>query len=115
MQKILARFACIFFFFAPTFLKSSLRPCKYGNHEDIPAQLILNWDQTGIKIVPSTTWTMNQRGVKGVNDKRQITAVFCCSLVGDFLPVQIIYAGKTARCHPKFNFRWTGISHTPRM
>ena len=77
--------------------------------EDIPAQLILNWDQTGIKIVPSTTWTTDRRGVKrvemiGVNDKKQITAVFCCSLVGEFLPIQIIYAGKTARCHPKFNF-----------
>ena len=63
--------------------------------EDIPTQLILNWDQTGIKIVPSTTWTMDRHGVNrvemiGVNDKRQITAVFCCSLVGEFLPVQII-------------------------
>lgn len=27
----------------------------------------------------------------GVDDKRQITAVFSCSLDGDFLPVQLIY------------------------
>ena len=57
--------------------------------EDIPMELILNWDQTGIKIVPSSTWTMERQGSKrveavGVNDKRQITAVFCGSLVGDF-------------------------------
>lgn len=49
--------------------------------EEIPAELILNWDQTGIKIVPSSTWTMDAEGSKrvevaGVNDKRPITAMF---------------------------------------
>ena len=77
--------------------------------EEVPAELILNWDQTGIKIVPSSTWTMDKRGSKrveavGINDKRLITAVFCGSLVGDFLPVQVIYKGKTPRCHPRYNF-----------
>ena len=42
--------------------------------------------------------------VTGVNDKRLITALFCASLTGDFLPVQVIYQGKTKRCHPKFKF-----------
>ena len=74
--------------------------------EEIPLELILNWDQTGIRIVPSNTWTMDQQGVKrveigGSGDKRQITAVFCGSIVGDFLPIQLIYQGKTARCHPR--------------
>ena len=46
---------------------------------------------------------MEQRGVKrvemlGQNDKRQIMAVFCGSLQGDILPVQVIYKGKTIRC-----------------
>ena len=88
--------------------------------KEIPAELILNWDQTGIKVVPSSTWTMEERGVKrvemvGVNDKRQITAVFCGSLTGDFLPVQVIYKGKTPRCHPHFTFPpgWH-ITHSPR-
>jgi len=50
--------------------------------EEIPPQLIFNWDQTGIKLVPSTSWTMAERGSKrveliGLSDKRQITAVFC--------------------------------------
>ena len=87
--------------------------------EEIPPELILNWDQTGIKIIPTSTWTMEQRGARrvemvGVNDKRQITAVFCGSLVGDFLPIQLIYKGKTSRCHPKFQFPegWD-ITHAP--
>ena len=28
--------------------------------EEIPPELILNWDQTGIKLVPSTNWTMEE-------------------------------------------------------
>ena len=32
------------------------------NMEEFPAELILNWDQTGIKIVPSSTWTMEECG-----------------------------------------------------
>ena len=32
--------------------------------EEIPSELILNWDQTGIKIVPSNTWTMEKQGTK---------------------------------------------------
>ena len=39
----------------------------------------------------------------GVRDKRQITAVFCGSLLGEFLPVQVIYKGKTSRYHPRFS------------
>ena len=77
--------------------------------EEIPAELILNWDQTAIKIVPSSTWTMDAEGSKrvevaGVNDKHLITAVFCGSLAGDFLPVQVIYQGKTNHCHPRYQF-----------
>ena len=88
--------------------------------EEIPAELILNWDQTGIKIVPSSTWTMDAQGSKrvevaGINDKRLITAVFCGSLTGDFLPVQVIYQGKTNRCHPHHEFPpdWD-ITHSPK-
>jgi len=77
--------------------------------EEIPPKLILNWDQTGIKLVPSSSWTMEQRGMKrvkmvGQNDKHQITAVFCGTLQGDFLSLQVIYKGKTARCHPHYEF-----------
>ena len=63
---------------------------------------------------------MEQRGARrvemiGINDKRQITAVFCGNLLGDFLPVQLIYKGKTSRCHPQFAFPadWH-ITHSPK-
>ena len=42
--------------------------------------------------------------VIGTGDKRQITAVFCGMIQGAFLPVLLIYAGKTRRCYPKFKF-----------
>ena len=77
--------------------------------EEIPGELVLNWDQTGIKFVPSLIWTMERRGERrvemvGVNDKCQITAVFCGSAIGEFLPIQLIYTGKTDRCHPRYPF-----------
>ena len=88
--------------------------------EEIPAQLILNWDQTGIHLVPAASWTMEQVGskrveIKGVGDKRQITAVLCGSLTGDYLPPQLIYKGKTSHCHPNFKFPadWH-VTHSPK-
>ena len=35
--------------------------------EDIPADLIMNWDHTGINIVPSCPWTMEEKGAKRVD------------------------------------------------
>ena len=77
--------------------------------EDIPHDLIFNWDQTGISIVPGSTWTMELKGSKrveitGISDKRQITAVFCGTMAGEFLPPQLIYQGKTTACLPRYNF-----------
>ena len=39
----------------------------------------------------------------------------CGSLTEDFLPLKMIYKGKTTRCHPKFEFtlRWH-ITHAPK-
>ena len=34
--------------------------------EEIPPELILNFDQTGVKIVPSSTWTMDREGSRRV-------------------------------------------------
>lgn len=53
--------------------------------EEIPAGLIINWDQTGINYVPTNSWTMEKEGQKRV-DCRQITAVFAGFLTRDFLP-----------------------------
>ena len=86
---------------------------------NIPDELILNFDQTGLKFVPCGEWTMEQKGSKrveiaGLSDKRMITAVVVSMLSGDMLPVQLIYDGKTNRCHPqgvKFLSDWN-ITHS---
>ena len=86
---------------------------------NIPDALILNLDQTGIKLVPTGDWTMAAEGSKrvevvGIGNKRQITATFSCSLDGTFLPMQILYQGKTDRSHPKYAFPdGFDIFHTP--
>ena len=77
--------------------------------EEIPDNLIINWDQTGVKYVPVFNWTMEVKGSKrvevpGTNDKRQITALLSCTLSGNFLPVQVSYAGKTPACLLKVEF-----------
>ena len=80
------------------------------NFENIPPQLIINWDHKGIKIVPASNWTMKERGAKrvsivGIEDKRQIITALDCTLSGDFLPPQVIYGGKTKAClPPKYDF-----------
>ena len=71
--------------------------------------MVINFDQTGLNIVPASEWTMDVRGSKqieitGLEDKRQITAVLACSLTGTLLPLQLIYRGKTPKCHPNFSF-----------
>lgn len=38
------------------------------------------------------------------DDKRQITAVFAASMTGEYLAPQLIYKGKTERCHPQVSF-----------
>ena len=70
---------------------------------NIPSQLVINWDQAGIKLVPS-----------GLNDKHQVTATLAGTLSGKILPLQILYQGKTERCHPSQTFPdGFDIWHTP--
>ena len=74
--------------------------------DKIPAQLVINFDQTGLNIVPTSDWTMTAEGSKrveiiGKDDKRQLTAVLAGTLDGDFFPPQI---GTTTRCLPKHKF-----------
>jgi hypothetical protein len=62
-------------------------------------------DQTGIHLVPSSSWTYEQKGsehvaVIGAEDKRQITACIASSMDGNFLPLQLVFQGKTPRCLP---------------
>ena len=76
---------------------------------DIPAELVINWDQTGLKIIPTGDWTMHRSGEKvipivGSDDKREITAVLAATATGQCLPPQLLYKGKTQRCHPVVAF-----------
>ena len=75
----------------------------------IPQALIINLDETGLKLVPVSSWTLEQQGtakikVAAVDDKREITAVVAASMAGDLLPLQLLYTGVTERCHPTFKF-----------
>jgi len=77
--------------------------------EEIPPYLIINWDHTALKYVPVGSWTMAKEGSKkvpiaGVDDKRQITAVFGVTMDGIFLPPQLIYQGKSPKCLPEVRF-----------
>ena len=56
---------------------------------EVPPNLMFNWDQTRILLVPSAQWTMDKKGrrrvpIAGRNDKRQITAVMCDALTGKY-------------------------------
>ena len=76
---------------------------------DIPAPFIVNLDQTPLSYVSPGKYTFSFKGAKNVpikeiDDKRQITATFAVSLTEKFLPIQLIYKGKTKRSLPKFKF-----------
>ena len=59
--------------------------------------------------MPVSSWTMEVEGSKrvelvGKDEKRQITAVFGGSMTGNFLPLQLVYQGKTTHCLLQVNF-----------
>ena len=85
----------------------------------IPSALVIDWDQAGVKLVPSSNWTLEQEGAKrvaiaGINDKGQVTATLVGTLSGELLPLQFLHQGKTERCHPSQTFpSGFDIWHTP--
>ena len=87
--------------------------------DNIPAELIVNIDQTPLPFVLISKYTMNKTGEKsvpvlGTADYRQITGTFAVSMSGTFLPMQLIYQGTTNRCHPKYTFPESfDVTHTP--
>ena len=77
------------------------------NMDQIPSELIVNFNLTGISYVSALSYTMEKEGatrvkVTGKDDRIQITLVFAGSLSGDFLPPVVIYEGKTKRYLPPF-------------
>lgn len=69
----------------------------------IPPELVLNADQTPsqthVSVGRMTMAEKNSQSVpiKGLTDKRNITLTFVISLAGEFLPMQVIYRGKTGK------------------
>ena len=62
----------------------------------IPLELIINWDQTGCKLVPISEWTMERQGSKevpvvGKDDKREIAALLSVTASGMVLPPLVTY------------------------
>ena len=76
---------------------------------DVPSALVLNLDQTPLFYVCPGKHTFSSKGsknvlIKGLDNKRQITATLLVSATGSFLHIQLIYQGKSKRCLPKFTF-----------
>ena len=76
---------------------------------EIPDDLIFNWDQTGLSLVPTGKWTMHQAKATMIPithghcssccyPERQIPAPSTCTI---YLHHQVICQGKTVKCHPK--------------
>ena len=66
---------------------------------DVPSALVLNLEQTSLFYVSLGKYTFSWKGsknvpIKGLDDKRQITATFVVSSTGSFLPIQVIYQNK---------------------
>ena len=82
-------------------------------------KLVLNLDQTLLSYVSPGEYIFDLKGsktvpIKGVDDKRQITATFTVTASVSFLPILLIYSGKTKRSSPKFDFsKCFDVTFTP--
>lgn len=76
---------------------------------NIPHSMIINIDQTPLKYVPTGNFTLAKRGsasvvMEAASDKRSITGTFGITFTNKFLPIQLIYGGKTEQSLPRFKF-----------
>ena len=72
-----------------------------GNSQRACHQLGPNWDplRTRVKLDHGKEGSKLVK-IAGIDDKRQLIAVFGGTKSGDFLPPQLIYHGKTSKCLP---------------
>ena len=82
---------------------------KQSEDDEIPESLIMNFDQTSLKYAPISNSTVAKKGSKhipitGGAFKESITVVFGITYSGKFLPMQLIYKGKTQRGFPRVSF-----------
>ena len=76
---------------------------------DVPSALALNLDQTAHFYVSRGKYTFSSKEsknvpIKALDDKRQIAVTYVVSATGSFLPIQLVYQGKSKKCSPKFTF-----------
>ena len=82
--------------------------------EEIPESLVFKWDQTAIKYVPVPDWTMDEKGTKkvklaGLDDRRQITAVFAATMSGDFYHCNLSIKVQPVPVYQLINFQIRGM------
>ena len=75
----------------------------------IPSHVVMNLDQTSLKYVSGMNHTMAKMNsssvtIIGSSNKRSITGTFIVTLDGQFLPMQLIYGGKTLESLPNFEY-----------
>ena len=75
----------------------------------LPASLIINFDQTPSKYVQVSSRVMDQKGesnvpITGISDKRGVTATFSITLDNKFLSMQLIYQVQIGQSLPKVKF-----------
>ena len=69
----------------------------------------MNFDQTPLTYAPVCSQTLAQKNAKsvpisGLSFRQSLTATFGITYSNNFLPMQLIYAFKTAQSFPKFKF-----------
>ena len=75
----------------------------------IPPSLIMNFDQTPLKYAPVSSQTLAKKNVKtvaisGLSYRQGLTATFGVTFSNQFLPMQLVYGGKTEASYPKVKF-----------
>ena len=82
---------------------------NYVEKYQMPPLLIINFDQTPWKYVQISSNRMEKKGVKnvpisGIGDIRSITATFSITMENKFLPMPLIYKGRTSQSIQKIQF-----------
>ena len=84
----------------------------------IHPSLIINGDQTPLRLTPEVNYTFARKGTRhvrvlGKKNKMQVTLLLSVTCSGHMLPPQIIFKGKTRKCHGEFKFpsSWH-VTHT---
>lgn len=90
-----------------------LRIVEYVRRYNIPPELIVNADQTGLCVIPAGNKTWDKTGSKqvstfGKDEKQQFTMLVGLAASGDVIPFQCIHKGKTSASLPSEAVRAEG-------